>query len=312
LNVNCSVGVNILILVSSYLKRAILIMTANQSTKHQCNFDVAIDVPITDFILTPLSCAHIVNEVMKNLLYQRSQIPYPYTWLKNIVSKKRESFDESKNRNFTLNRHFQIVSSAYDAAENIMSNISKHFSHLGSNLKEVIFVLGVSPVCPKEIFTVKVSSLANGHIERNHVADNSKKQPRILRDIFLSEIWMGLLESSLTCCNMYIFLKVTGPQNDLTAMHKDTIFVPSKPLLFPSKTKHTVINLNYSNPSMCSCCDNLEVFQDFCDIESSIQPFDVKVDQTDEGSREIWLQSKILFQGFKDCFINKVSACELW
>ncbi|XP_044264973.1 MAD2L1-binding protein isoform X2 [Tribolium madens] len=149
-----------------------------------------INISISDYILTPASCASLVNEVMKNLLYQRAQIPYPYAWLKNIVKKKRKSLEEGEEENknnFTLSKHYQTVSTAYDAVENITSNIVKCFTGLGDNLKEVIFVIGVTPVCPKEVFTVKASSLALGHVEGNHVMENSRRQSRILRSIFLEE-----------------------------------------------------------------------------------------------------------------------------
>lgn len=154
------------------------------STNSVCDSKLVINVPISDYILTPVSCAVLVSEVMKNLLYQRAQIPYPYVWLKSIVKKKRKSLEEGgeeKKINFTLNKHFQTVSTAYDAIESVSSDIVRYFTIFGACLKEVNFVIGVTPVCPKEILTVRVSTLALGHVERNHVMENSKKQSRVLR-----------------------------------------------------------------------------------------------------------------------------------
>nr|XP_008195500.1 PREDICTED: uncharacterized protein LOC103313603 [Tribolium castaneum] len=274
-----------------------------------------INISVGDYILTPASCASLVNEVMKNLLYQRTQIPYPYAWLKSIVKKKRKSIEdgeEEKKTNFTLNKHYQTVSTAYDAVENIALNIVKCFTDLGNSLKEVIFVIGVTPVCPKEVFTVKASSLALGHVEGNHVMENSRRQSRILRNIFLEEVWMSLVENSLPCCNTYIFLKVEASQSNLSNVCNDNIFIPSKPLLVSNKIKQTVINFN-SNSQVFSCCDKLEVFKDSCDVEGPgkcERNFNEKDKSSENG--ETWLQSTIVIRGFKDCFVNKVAASELW
>ena len=159
-------------------------MTTSNKLTNQSGVNSVINLTLSDFILTPGSCALLVNEVMKNLLYHRSQIPYPYAWLKNIINKKRRNLedDDSKNTsNFTLSRHYQVVSTVYDSTETVMANIIKVFACYGFKLKEVVFVIGVTPLCPKEVFTIKISSMAHDHIERNHAAENSKKQPKVLR-----------------------------------------------------------------------------------------------------------------------------------
>lgn len=144
--------------------------------------DSLINVNISD-VLTPLSCAFLINEILQSLLYHKSQIPYPYNWLKSIVDKKRgNSASEGSGRkiNFNAVNHFRVVSKAYDILENIMRGIVKIFDVKSDCIKEVVFVFGATPVSPKEIYTIKISYLAKGHLERNHTSSVCKCQ-KILR-----------------------------------------------------------------------------------------------------------------------------------
>lgn len=140
-----------------------------------------VNVEISDIVLTPLICASLVNEILKGLIYQKSQIPYPYNWLKNIVDKKRKREDNHNtegSRNFKLVNHFRIVSNVYDTLENVMTAIVKEFSESLETIKEVIIVFGTTPECPKEVFTINFISIMKGHHERNH---QIKYQQKILR-----------------------------------------------------------------------------------------------------------------------------------
>lgn len=143
-----------------------------------------IDISIpSDFVLTPLSCAFLINEILKDLLYQKAQIPYPYSWLKSVVNKKRKSKDETHHNthSFTVHKHFQTVSKTYDSLEKIMNNLNEMFSGVGNNIKEIVIVFGVTPLCPNEVLTIKVSSLAKGHVEKNHTLEMRNKQHKIIR-----------------------------------------------------------------------------------------------------------------------------------
>lgn len=142
----------------------------------------SIDIQITETVFTPLACATLINEILKSLVYQKSQIPYPYNWLKMIVERKRQKNDHDivSSTNFTVERHYRLASAAYDNLEEIMRNIRKQFeSH--TRIQEVLILFGTTPQCPKEVFTIKVPSVAKNHIEENHVRLISKSQHKILR-----------------------------------------------------------------------------------------------------------------------------------
>lgn len=144
----------------------------------------AINVEISDVVFTPFTCASLVNEIIKGLLYKKSQIPYPYNWLKSIINKKRDQTDDGEKAgptNFKLENHFRIVSNAYDTLESLMKAIIKEFSESLEMIKEVVVVFGTTPECPKEVFSINTIPVMKGHNEKNHIVQLNRYQQKILR-----------------------------------------------------------------------------------------------------------------------------------
>lgn len=140
------------------------------------------DIPITDIVLTPLTCASLVNEILKGLLYQKCQIPYPYTWLHQMVTKKRQSPESSSSRkNINIVNNFHKVSLIYDKLEKVMKSLADEFTRNKEQIKEVVIMFGTTPQSPKEVVTINVSQTAKGHLEKNHIAHINKFQQKILR-----------------------------------------------------------------------------------------------------------------------------------
>nr|CAH7720197.1 unnamed protein product [Callosobruchus chinensis] len=265
-----------------------------------------INLKISELILTPLICASLVGEILKGLLYQKNQIPYPYSYMKNTIIKKRQKqeADAPKKDNITVLNHYRIASSAYDTIENIIKAIKEEFSKNGDHIKEVIIIFGTVPQCPKEIFSISISDLAVGHIERNHIAYMDKYQQKILRNIFLSQSWIDLIDSSVSCTNTFVYLKMDSSGS---IDYNDT-FVPSVPLSFSQGLKHTRIKISSEYHSETNCCENLIVYGQSkpCVSEESVES------NNDVVATESWHQFKGMVKGFKDCYVDKVSASELW
>lgn len=80
---------------------------------------VKIDLNIGDQ-LTPISCGHIVVELVKFVAYQRQQIPYTYPWLKQVVNKKKLSDDQDVKESFQSERHFRVASTALENLDFIL------------------------------------------------------------------------------------------------------------------------------------------------------------------------------------------------
>lgn len=140
-----------------------------------------LDVKISNLVLTPLTCASIISEILKCLIFEKSLIPYPYNWLKSIVSdhKKRTSQSQIDEDIFAAKHHVAAIA-AFDAFENIMTNLRRLFK-FGNNISEIIILIGATPLNPKEVYKFQVPKLPTGHNERNHYNLLSKFQPKILR-----------------------------------------------------------------------------------------------------------------------------------
>ncbi|CAH1163472.1 unnamed protein product [Phaedon cochleariae] len=268
---------------------------------------------ISDIVLTPLTCASLINEMLKGLQYQKSQIPYPYSWMKMMVDKKRKHSDNGgpyHGVNLSAANYFHVVSSAYDTLESVMLAITREFRECVNNIKEVTFLFGATPQCPKEIFTIYISCLTKSHVERNHAADLGRYQMRILRRLFLSKEWLAHVSSSYSCTNTYVYLKkdIIGSED---CCKSQTDFVPAKPLTFSSKMKHVQIYFEPDNEAVPSnCCENLTIFEDENHSINHQQKTCINIGECEKNI--VWYQYRDLIKGFKDCFINKESASKLW
>ncbi|CAH1994508.1 unnamed protein product [Acanthoscelides obtectus] len=267
-----------------------------------------INLGISELILTPLICASLVGEIFKGLLYQKNQIPYPYGWMESMVIKKRKKpeVDRSKRENMTVSNHYRTVSSAYDTIEEIVKAFKEEFLNNAEHIKEVVIIFGTMPQSPKEMFSISISDLAVGHIERNHIAYMNKYQQKILRNIFLSQDWMDSIDSSVSCTNTFVYLKKNS--SGTISSNSDT-FIPSRPLTFSQGLKHTKINIKSEYNLDSNCCDNLIIYGQ-SKASQTISSEATEVDS--ETLSETWYQFKDMVKGFRDCYVNKVSACELW
>lgn len=156
--------------------------------------EITIDIKITD-VLTPLTCGLLVNEIIKYLVYQKSQIPYPYNWLQTVVTRKRKSMESHSPQttsNLSVERHYKVTSAAYDIVEEIMNNIKTEFKNSIQYIKEVLIIFGATPYTPKEVFRISVPVLQEIHIEANHVKSMQKSQQKILRYISIKYIFIFL------------------------------------------------------------------------------------------------------------------------
>lgn len=144
-----------------------------------------VNIDVVDTLITPLSCSVVANEIMKCLLYQKSQIPYPFSWLKNVVNRRRIKFEENGDEdtfsNLRVARQYHIVSTAYDALEDIMKNLRVEFQREECDVTDILFVFGPTIYTPKEIFLIKLPTMNKGHLDQIHAQIEQKNHRKILK-----------------------------------------------------------------------------------------------------------------------------------
>lgn len=116
------------------------------------------------------------------------------------------------------------------------------------------------------------------------------------------------MDNSLTCTNTYVFLKKHRHEIEERITGDQDVFKPVRPLTFSNNVKLIEINFSVNETTDSNCCDNLLVFSDEAtDNVSHKQGID-----DDRNDNVVWYRSKDFFPGFKDCYVNKISASELW
>lgn len=73
------------------------------------------------------------------------------------------------------------------------------------------------------------------------------------------------------------------------------------------------IQLECDKVDNLSCCNNLLIFNEITKHNEADELIETSKEiDTNMDHQEIWFQSNVIFKGFKDCYINKVHASELW
>ncbi|XP_044744331.1 uncharacterized protein LOC123306412 [Coccinella septempunctata] len=267
--------------------------------------NLVIEVNISDYILTPLSCASLVEQFLKSLLYQKSQIPYPYTWLKSSVNRRRnrvnvtEGIQSNGTYQFKIENQYRIASKLYDGLEDIMNELAKELSK--NTVSEIFILFGPTPLCPKEVCRIKIPILAAGHFEEAHVKDALKYQHNALRQIFMSNSWMDSIDSSIPCTNTFIF--ITKLQDDGSQM---TLLKACQPLNFQKNVKQYTIKVNWDSLQNYACC---KIFDD----SNEPTEYEVIANSTEQTERNImWYQFDHSLEGYKNIYINGKGVSELW
>lgn len=133
---------------------------------------------------------------------------------------------------------------------------------------------------------------------------------KYFRQILLSDTWTDAIGKHMPSTNMYVMLK-KGPttQSSTTAAMEDHFFLPNKKFSLSDRVENIVINFFYETEENHNCCSNLKIFEDLPGDTSRNFAFEA-VTSCDEYCE--WYQAKTLVAGFKDYYVGKVSATDLW
>lgn len=158
--------------------------TIQIDSTRKLNLNKQLNVDLKGTLLTPLACASLISELLKTLIFQTSQIPYPYNWLKFVVERKRKKDNQQeenggKSSQTAVQRYYRLVSSTYDNLEDIMCHIRKEIE--SSDVQEVVILFGATPFTPKQVYSVKLPAIVRGHLDSIHQQTNTKNQHNVLR-----------------------------------------------------------------------------------------------------------------------------------
>lgn len=127
------------------------------------------------------------------------------------------------------------------------------------------------------------------------------------------------MESAIPLTNVYVMVQKYVQKN---YNGENDFFILNTKYSLPQRVKDIAINLHYNkeDDEQYNCCDNLSIFRDSVNEETdtasslSESNTDFSFQCVHDGSNcdLVWFQANVVLKGFKECFINNVSATELW
>lgn len=276
---------------------------------------INIDCPITNLIITPLTCSSFIMELIKLLVYEKLQIPYPYSWLKSTVNRRKKSEQLNNENNIkigNIDRCYKSALTALDFLDNLSTQLHKEFKNC--TVCEILLCFGVNIATPTETYSIVLPNMLNGHTDTNHLSEMNKTVHKIMRNIILSDEWLQVTKSSIPPTNMHVLIKKSN-NNGLVENEKSDYFLPKDQYRIPTYTRLVNINLKYTLTEEHKCCSNLEIFQDkSVNRDKNVNSCYVEQEVLENNGIEQaqWFQAKYFLKGYKDTFIDSRSVSNLW
>lgn len=95
-------------------------------------------------------------------------------------------------------------------------------------------------------------------------------------------------------------------ETTLETSKEDQFFHPNRKFSISSHVENIIINLMYETEEEYNCCSDLQIFGDTSREDSK------NVEGNNVNDDCEWYQAKTSIAGFKDCYVGKVSASDLW
>ncbi|XP_015117633.1 MAD2L1-binding protein [Diachasma alloeum] len=230
--------------------------------------------------LTSDSCAKIITELMKYVLYQKQQIPFSCDSLVQLQTRFKPN---DRNYGFTRN--------LFSALESISGELTEQLHLGGCDVKEVVIVIGATTISPK--FLVRVEIPGNILSSRRHMEyQHSYRKPllTLMRTVIECQEFQEAMTVPLGPTNTFVLLQKSdsNPKSDF--------FLP-KPHYSP----------NSQTSSFCIRLHHKEIVED-CQCSSVVRPYyDNPKDRPEEIAEEkqeivapyLWYQSREVVKGFK-------------
>ncbi|KAJ8713988.1 hypothetical protein PYW08_007608 [Mythimna loreyi] len=270
--------------------------------------------------LTTISCGHVMVELIKFIAYQKRQIPYPYQWLKQVVTKKKSCENregEHVKDSFQSERHFRVASTALENLDFILKGLQKEIN--GPSIPdEVCIALGATPVSLKEVYRVLLPAQCHQpQCHSTHIANDQIIHRSVFRTLATSEKISQFFYQQLQPTNLYVFIKKKLVNNQDTVLDNDN-FVLCNGCRIPRNSKIVVLDLRSKTFDNLACCNEFKIFGD--SGYQSLQNLQLEDSEDNEDDfHEIestesvqWYQSSYVMKGFKDCYINGSSITDAW
>ncbi|XP_012523357.1 MAD2L1-binding protein [Monomorium pharaonis] len=257
----------------------------SRDRKDETEIDVILDEPLTSD-----SCTKTVMELIKYILYQKQQIPFPYEALARFQTSVKAT-----DRNAVS---FKALSSTL---KNVSDHLSSQFFLKGCDIKEVAIILGATILSPKLYIKIELPSYvlnSKQHMEYQH----SSRKPllKLMRSMLECDKFQEAMNVPLSMTNMFIMLRKSDSNSVSDFFLLKPQYVP------PNQTANRFkIKLCQSDQvdMQCDCRTLVKVYRDSCETCLENEENDVQYTQYNSSTESSyrWYQSKQIIKGFKFC-----------
>ncbi|CAK1553922.1 unnamed protein product [Leptosia nina] len=262
--------------------------------------------------LTSISCGHIVVELIKFLVYQRTQIPYTYPWLKQLINSKKNS--ESEKDSYQSERHFFVASTALSNLDFVIKSLLKEIEG-AAQPQEVCVAFGATPITCKEMYRLLLPAVCHKlQCHSAHIASDRKIKDTVFRTLVTSDKLYSenIFLETLSPTNMYVFIKKV-PMTNQQAVCNDTFVQVTNGYRIPRSCKIITFNFKGGNQEKTACCNDFQIFGDVLNQDlSKMSISDDEFNEIESTDKAIWFQSTYVMKGFKDCVVKDQSITNTW
>ncbi|XP_029637777.1 MAD2L1-binding protein [Octopus sinensis] len=187
---------------------------------------VVCDIPFKGIIDTEIR-AYLLNELIKYILYEKSQMPEMFDQLKKHINVRGKNANpKSSNKN---DRQAFLL---YSSCEKLFGSIVANFQ-TNPQIQECAIILGSSALSPKEVFHITFPPADSSQHSQKPLSAKDCKRFLFLQIFAKDPFFSG---SRLPCTNMHVLL--LGPrQLKLTGFSAKPVYKPSK------RGQHYYLNL---------------------------------------------------------------------
>lgn len=259
-------------------------------------------------VLTGSSCTTLIAELIKYILYHKQQLPYTFDRLKYVITKcnSDESSVSSLKKGSNVERLFRAAEEGLTTLEMLFEKTKLELSDCKSGrVSEIALILGSSPMTPKQVYRIYLPDVYLGHSPSNH--PERKNLLQLLQSLIHSSRLTDMLSKPMQPTNMYFLIKKQGNNENLSNW-----FLPKNRYKIPKSGQQFHIRFRHPNLDSLQCsCQNFTIYKDHPEIEIEIEDKKEESDDNLESETE-WYQACAIFKGFKDVFVNGISASDMW
>lgn len=260
------------------------------------------DIMLSERIISRETTADFVNDILKYLIYEREQIPFPMETLKDFINKiGTDSKDKLKlNKNKMIYEQFVQI-------ETVLSEMLLLMKSDQLSVNQICLVLGCSILLPKELFCIDISQICYQDVHNEDCKEMS--HPLSFLSFYqkvqsnYDSLWHRF---QIGTTKLNFLIKLQRDKINLFKQHSNgNQFTILNDFVLPKIGKHYYFTIKQQK---CRCFNNNQTFEIYQDQSETVSIDDSLINSFNEIVLEdqqqiqddfVWIQVQNSIKGFK-------------